>query len=122
MSITTSALGQDKKEANFDPTYVHTVFFWLKQPDNLQDREKFEHELSTFLRNSKYAQTNFIGLPPKATREVVDDSFTYKLVVTFASAQDQASYQVEPAHETFVENCKDLWQKVIVYDAEGKVY
>jgi len=122
MSITTAALGQEKKQASFNPTFVHTVFFWLKQPDNTQDREKFEHELSTFLRNSKYAQTNFIGVPPKASREVVDDSFTYKLVVTFASAQDQASYQVEPAHKAFVENCKDLWEKVIVYDAEGKVY
>jgi PBP1b-binding outer membrane lipoprotein LpoB len=101
----------------FDPHFSHTVFIWLKNPESAEDRQAFETALETFLENSEYAQTNFVGTPPKAIREVVDDSFTYQLTVTFASAEDQAAYQDEPAHLKFVEQAKELWEKVVVYDA-----
>jgi hypothetical protein len=80
---------------------------------------KFETSLKKFLKDSKYAKTNFIGTPPKATRAVVDGSFTYSLIVTFESAEAQEGYQKEEAHLTFIEECKDLWEKVIVYDSNG---
>jgi hypothetical protein len=60
-----------------------------------------------------------MGTPPKAVRDVVDDSFTYSLIVTFESAEAQEAYQEEEAHLIFIEECKDLWEKVIVYDSEG---
>lgn len=101
----------------FDPAYCHTVFFWFKRPDSASDRELFENELKLFLHDSTYAKTCFIGTPPKAIRPVVDDSFTYSLVVTFESAEAQQKYQDEPPHLRFVEQCKDLWEKVIVYDS-----
>lgn len=103
----------------FDANFVHTVFFWLNNPDNEADRNAFETSLKKFLDSSKYAKTDFIGTPPKATREVVDGTFTYKLVVTFESAEAQENYQNEEAHLLFIEECKDLWEKVIVYDAQG---
>lgn len=106
----------DKLE-DFDPTYVHTVYFWFKNPQNKADKQKFEASLKKFLAASKYAKTKFIGFPPKATRDVVDDSFNYSLVLTFSSAEEQAKYQKEPAHDVFVNECKDLWAKVIVYDS-----
>jgi hypothetical protein len=71
------------------------------------------------MRNSKYAKTKFIGIPPKAIREVVDDSFAYNLVLTFASAEEQELYQKEEAHLLFIEESEDLWEKVVVYDANG---
>lgn len=101
----------------FDPHFSHTVFIWLKNPESTADRQAFETALETFLENSQYAQTNFVGTPPVAIREVVDDSFTYQLTVTFASEEDQAAYQDEPAHLKFVEEAKELWEKVVVYDA-----
>ncbi|MEK6152195.1 Dabb family protein [Flavobacteriaceae bacterium 3-367] len=109
----------ENKMKDFDPAFAHTVYFWLKQPDNQADRQKFEASLQRFLDNSKYAKTNFIGTPPKASRDVVDGSFTYSLIVTFASAQAQEGYQNEEAHLRFIEECKDLWTKVIVYDSQG---
>lgn len=101
----------------FDPHFSHTVFIWLKNPDSAEDRQAFETALETFLENSEYAQTNYVGIPPKATREVVDGSFTYQLTVTFASAEDQQGYQDEPAHLLFIEQASPLWNKVVVYDA-----
>ncbi len=103
----------------FDPAFAHTVYFWFNNPDSQDDRDRFEASLRKFLNNSKYAKTNFIGTPPRATREVVDGSFTYSLIVTFESAEAQQLYQEEEAHLVFIEECKDLWAKVIVYDSNG---
>jgi len=115
---TTLAQAQEPMK-NFDSNFVHSVYFWLKNPENTEDRKAFETSLSTFLNNSKFAKTNFLGTPPKAVRDVVDDSFTYNLIVTFASAEAQEGYQNEAAHLKFIEESKHLWTKVIVYDALG---
>jgi len=112
---------QNEPMKPFDSNFAHVVYFWLKHPDNPSDRSKFEKSLKTFLENSEYAKTNFIGVPPKAVRDVVDDSFTYNLIVTFPSAEAQQGYQEEEAHLIFIEECKELWEKVIVYDANGIV-
>jgi hypothetical protein len=108
---------QDMKE--FDPHFAHTVYFWLKNPDSQEDRAAFEKSLGTFLDNSAYAKTKFIGTPPQASRDVVDGSFTYSLIVTFESAEAQQKYQVEPPHKKFVEESEELWEKVIVYDSQS---
>ncbi len=114
-----ASCNQTKNEMkNFDSNFTHVVYFWLKNPNNVEDCASFEKHLSTFLSNSKFAKTNFIGKPPKATRDVVDDSFTYALIVTFSSAEEQESYQTEAAHLKFVEDAQHLWNKVIVYDAQ----
>lgn len=109
-----NGIGQD-----FDSNYVHTVFFWMKDPANEVANKKFEVSLRKFLDSSKYAKTQFIGRPPKATRDVVDDSFTYSLVLSFESAEAQENYQKEAAHLVFIEESQDLWDKVVVYDAMG---
>lgn len=103
----------------FDPHFAHNVYFWLKNPDSAEDRTKFEASLSKFLGSSKYAKTGFIGKPPKASRDVVDGSFTYSMVVTFDSPEAQEAYQKEDVHLTFIEESSSLWTKVIVYDSIG---
>lgn len=101
----------------FDPTFVHTVYFWFNNPQSDADKKTFETSLTKFLNESEYARTNFIGKAPDATRDVVDGSFTYSLILTFASSDDQKKYQDETAHHVFVNECKNLWKKVIVYDS-----
>jgi hypothetical protein len=91
----------------------------MKDPGNTDHNKKFEVSLRKFLDSSKYAKTHFIGTPPKATREVVDDSFTYSLVLSFDSAEAQEKYQTEEAHLLFIEESQDLWEKVVVYDSQG---
>jgi hypothetical protein len=106
-------------EREFDPTFAHTVYFWLANPDNLEDRAAFEQSLQKFLDSSGYAKTSFIGVPPRASRDVVDGSFTYSLIVSFESAQAQQNYQDEAPHKLFIEESSKLWAKVIVYDSKG---
>jgi hypothetical protein len=118
LMIVAMALGQTNETMNeFDSNFAHTVYFWLKNPDSPADRKAFETSLRTFLDNSEYAKTQFIGKPPKASRDVVDGSFTYSLIVTFESAEAQQLYQDELPHKKFVEESSGLWSKVIVYDS-----
>ena len=110
---------QENNLETFDSAFAHTVYFWFKNPDSQEDRAKFEQELKKFLEHSAYAKTNYIGTPPQATRDVVDGSFTYALIVTFESAEAQEGYQKEQPHLDFIAACKDMWEKVIVYDSNG---
>jgi hypothetical protein len=103
----------------FDSNFAHTVYFWLKNPDNTEDCKAFEVALQKFLDTSKFAKTKFIGKPPSASRDVVDGSFTYSLIVTFESAEAQEAYQKEQPHVVFIEEASPLWEKVLVYDAKG---
>ncbi|GGW35349.1 Dabb family protein [Arenibacter certesii] len=117
LTITVVSGQTEEKMKQFDSNFVHTVYFWLKHPDNAEDRKAFETSLKKFLDHSQYAKTKFIGVPPKASRDVVDGSFTYSLVVTFESAEAQEKYQKEEPHLLFVKESSDLWTKVIVYDS-----
>lgn len=103
----------------FDSNFTHTVFFWLENPDSADDCGAFEKSLQKFLDNSAYAKTKFIGKPPRASRDVVDGSFTYSLIVSFDSAEAQQNYQDEAPHKLFIEESSKLWTKVIVYDSKG---
>lgn len=113
------AAQSDTDMKTFDPTFTHTVFFWLHHPDKQEDRAAFEASLKRFLDRSAYAKTKFIGTPPPATREVVDGTFTYALILSFESSEAQAAYQEEQPHLDFIEEAGHLWEKVVVYDAEG---
>lgn len=115
-----NSYGQTKDEMKeFDSNFTHVVYFWLNNPDSQEDCKAFETSLQKFLDHSQYAKTRFIGKPPRASRDVVDGSFTYSLIVTFESAESQQQYQDEAPHKLFIEESSNLWTKVIVYDSKG---
>ena len=90
LTLTMTAFGQtDTTMKEFDSNFAHVVYFWLENPDSQTDRAAFETSLKKFLKNSAFAKTNFIGVPPAPSREVVDGSFTYSLILTFESAEAQ---------------------------------
>ena len=95
---------------------VHHVFFWLKDPKNIEARQEFEIGLKALVKVS-LVQTYHIGTPVESTREVVDDSFTYSYIAFFKNEVDQNIYQTHPIHLKFIEDCQHLWEKVMVYDA-----
>ncbi len=110
---------EEKTTTEFDSAFVHSVYIWLKNPDSTEDKAAFEASMERFMERSLYAKTKFLGRPPKATREIVDDTYTYNLIVTFASAEDQDRYQTEKAHLDFIEESNHLWDKIVIYDALG---
>ncbi|MDY7394038.1 Dabb family protein [Aureibaculum sp. 2210JD6-5] len=101
--------------------FIHHVFFWLKNPENMDDRSMFEKSLNSFIDQSVYIKTKHIGVPAKTDRAVIDNSYTYSLLVTFKDKKDHDNYQEEPNHKQFVKECSDLWKKVLVYDSVNEL-
>lgn len=99
--------------------FVHHVYFWLKQPDSKEDLEKLVAGLKK-LSQVKTIRDFHIGKPADTSRSVIDGSYAISWLTIFASKADQDSYQTDPIHLKFVEECSPLWQKVIVYDAVDK--
>ncbi|WP_416305522.1 Dabb family protein [Neptunicella sp. SCSIO 80796] len=99
--------------------FIHTVFFWLHQPDKAEHCRQFEQHLSHFINHSDYVKSKHIGKKSGSEREVVDSSYDYCLIVTFNNKSEQDKYQNEPAHLTFIQNAAHLWKKVRVYDSES---
>jgi len=96
--------------------FVHHVLFWLKEPENQVACTQFEKGLNDLVA-VPLIKSSHIGKPVNSQREVVDGSFTYSLITFFDSKEDENAYQTHPTHLKFVEDCQDLWKKVIVYDA-----
>jgi len=103
---------------NTQESFVHIVFFWLKNPTNLTDREAFEQNMSKLLETSQYAKNKHFGVPANTNRPVVDNSYTYCLKVTFENLEEHNNYQVEAAHKLFIAESSKLWEKVLIYDSE----
>lgn len=122
-SICFSSFGQGEKQSDHEKkikgNFVHTVMFWLKDPNNIKDRETFEKGVHTLLNECKFITSSHVGIPADtATRPIVDASYTYCVVITFESKEAHDKYQVDPLHQKFVEQSKNLWSKVLVYDSE----
>jgi len=98
------------------PELIHSVFFWLKEDLTDAQKAKFKAGVKS-LGQIKHIQTFYMG-PAADTEErsVVDNSYDMALINQFAKPADQEAYQIDPIHLKFVEDCKDLWTKVIVYD------
>jgi hypothetical protein len=95
--------------------FIHHVYFWLKNPDSKEDRAKLVEGLKK-LSKVKTIKQFHIGKPASTSREVIDGSYAVSWFTLFDTAADQDSYQTDPIHLKFVEECSSLWNKVIVYD------
>lgn len=112
-----SALAQSKTEKN--KLFMHVVFFWLKNPENFEAKEKFEKELKFLTENIEVIKSSHIGKPAPTDRPVIDNTYSYSLILGFKDKADQDIYQEHLVHQKFIENAKDLWEKVVVYDSEA---
>ncbi len=122
-SISFLAIGQTDDESvqnskKIKGNFIHTVLFWLHNPANEKERKTFEDGVQELLNQCPFITSSHIGIPANtATRPVVDASYTYCVVITFESKEAHDKYQVDPLHKKFVEENKNLWDKVLVYDS-----
>jgi hypothetical protein len=105
-----------QKSAVLEGPFVHMVFFWLKEPENDSSRKKFEEELR-FIDNVSSITQKHVGKPAATERDVVDNTYTYSLVLTFESRKEYDIYAEHPLHLSFIENASELWNRVQVYDS-----
>lgn len=97
-------------------TMIHTVYFWYKEGLSEENKKIFQNAVQK-LGTVPSIHTYYYGPPaPTEARGVVDNSYDMALNVFFKDVEAQNAYQVDPIHLAFVEQCKDFWEKVIVYD------
>ncbi|HRN56634.1 MAG TPA: Dabb family protein [Agriterribacter sp.] len=96
-------------------TFIHHVYFWLNNPDSKADFDQLVAGLRK-LSTVKTIKTFYIGKPADTNRDVIDISYSVSWMLLFDNKADQDSYQTDPVHLRFVDECKHLWKKVVVYD------
>lgn len=96
--------------------FIHHVYFWLQDPASVKDRDLLVEGLRK-LSKVKSIQSFHIGKPADTDRDVIDRSYAVSWMLIFANKADQDSYQTDPIHLQFIETCKHLWKKVVVYDS-----
>jgi hypothetical protein len=104
----------DNKE--LEGGFFHIVFFWLIN-DSSEVKENFLKELNQFIDHVDEIKKVHVGPPADTDRDVIDNTYSYSMVITFDSKKEHDIYQEHPAHKKFIENASSLWDKVLVYDS-----
>ena len=64
---------------------VHTVYFWLNNPDNLEEVALFEKEIKKLMNTNDLTVKMHLGKPASTTkRGVVDNSYNYCMIFKFS--------------------------------------
>lgn len=97
---------------------VHSVYFWLKEDVSEEENAAFRAGLES-LRGIPAAKGLYIGNPaPTPKRPVIEDSYSFGLVVLFDDMAGHDLYQVHPLHKAFLEKFSARWTRVAIYDFE----
>ena len=110
-----SAMPLPKKVKN--KQLAHHAFFWLKNPDSVEDRDKLVEGVKSLSKIETIRELHVGVLASTEKRDVVDTSWQVSELMFFDDLAGQAAYQTHPVHLDFVKNFGHLWAKVIVYDA-----
>jgi hypothetical protein len=115
-ATTATVTGNQFTNLTIENMFLHHVYFWLKNPDSKEDKTKLIEGLRK-LSKVKTIKSFHIGQPAGTNRDVIDRSYSISWLLFFDNATDQDSYQTDPIHLKFVEECSSLWTKVVVYDS-----
>ena len=96
--------------------FIHHVYFWLRDENNEQARASLIEGLKKLSKVSTI-RNFYIGVPAATNRDVIERSYSISWLLFFDNPADQDSYQTDPIHLKFVEECSMLWKKVVVYDS-----
>lgn len=97
--------------------FVHMVYIWLKEPDNKEHQSTFLKNTKDFLKEVDEIVTWYVGTPAQTPRDVVDNSYSFSIMVSFKNREDHDIYQEHAAHKKFIKETSMLWNKVQVYDS-----
>lgn len=113
-SVMAKAAVKDNKKG---PVYNHYLLFWLKPELTAKEVEDFTGFFE-ILKGLPYVKSIQWGKPANSTpRKVVDNSFTYNLVIQFASLEDLEAYGKLPVHLNAIKKYSVFWDRMIVHDS-----
>ena len=105
-----------QKKITMKNIFIHHVYFWLKNAGNAADYNALVAGLMKLSKAATIRQFH-IGKPADTNRDVIDSSYAVSWMLVFDNDEDQATYQTDPMHLQFIDECSHLWSKVVVYDA-----
>ena len=97
---------------------IHSVYFWLEPAGDSGLVDEFEAGCRR-LMTVPDIQSALLGRPAAtAARPVIDSSYAWALILTFADQAAHDRYQEHELHQQFVAKFSSIWQRVQVYDAQ----
>lgn len=99
--------------------HIHNVYIWLKDDLNQDTVTAFEQALKALI-DDPHVQSGYYGKPAATDRPVVENSYSYGLVLLFENLAAHDQYQIGSAHLQLVEHHRDKWAKVVVHDIETR--
>ncbi|MFS0490941.1 Dabb family protein [Leadbetterella byssophila] len=110
-----TACGAPKNEASLGGV-LHYVLFWLREDLTEKEVEDFVAFFEELRKIPEIKTLNY-GRPAATNpRPVVDNSFSYNLIVTFDSLKEVGVYENHPIHLEAIKNFSHFWTKVVVHD------
>ncbi|MVZ64792.1 Dabb family protein [Sphingobacterium sp. DK4209] len=98
-------------------TIVHSVYFWLKEGITPEEEKDFLNFFAILGKIEGIKELKYGKPAPTTPRPVVDNSFSYLLLVTFHNMEEINVYETHPEHLAAIEKYKKYWTKVEVKDA-----
>jgi hypothetical protein len=93
------------------------VYFTLKERTK-EEREKFAASCHKYLTGHEGTVYFAVGAIAEDVKEPVSDrDFDVSLNVVFKNKEANAKYQAHPRHKKFIEENKEGWAKVRVFDS-----
>jgi len=97
--------------------HIHNVYFWLKDSLENESFKAFEQGLEALTHDSG-VKSGYFGKPANTDRDVVENSYSYGLVLIFNSLAAHDQYQAGAIHLKFVDDHSSKWARVVVHDIE----
>lgn len=117
LAVGTAATAMPLSNMKKNYPVVHHVFFWLKNPDSKEDRDKLAAGVKALSKIPTVKELHVGIVASTEKRDVIDSSWGVSELMFFSDLEGQATYQTHPIHLEFIKNYSHLWDKVIVYDA-----
>lgn len=95
---------------------AHHVLFWLKADTTEAQKSAFRNGLQS-LEKIEVVQKFHVGTPAPIERAVVDTTYSFSLILFFEDLKAHNVYQVHDIHKAFLDEFRELFEKVIIYDA-----
>ena len=94
---------------------THIVLIWL---DNSLSQEKITKIIDDTKQLAKinYVKSLKVGRAIHSTRKIVDDSFTFGIVMEFTDIKSMNKYLMDVRHVNYVQQLKPVIKKLLVYD------
>ncbi len=100
-----------------EPQLSHNVYFKLRESSE-KSAQQLMAGCRKYLAGHEGSVYFSVGMRAKdLTRDVNDKDFDVALIVVFSNKAAHDEYQTHPRHLKFIEENKDLWESVRVFDS-----